>query len=212
MCVRSGQVARLWNPDWKVAGVPGAKATPTQPVKPRLTHACDTPARAAQDTRQTAEPTATRAQGSAALTGPACIIDADTIEIAGARVHLYAIDAPEPDQQCGDPPYDWPCGHEAMRALESQTGAESITCEQVYHLSNGDVLGRCHNSKGDINWWMVANGWAFSEPRVFDQVRDAGPIPYGYYSWQARPRHLRYGVWKDVAPKRPWVWRAEHEQ
>ena len=37
---------------------------------------------------------------AADLQGPARVIDGDTIEIAGRRVRLHGIDAPEADQTC----------------------------------------------------------------------------------------------------------------
>ncbi|MEO1364017.1 MAG: thermonuclease family protein, partial [Pseudomonadota bacterium] len=36
----------------------------------------------------------------AELRGPVIVIDADTIDVAGTRVRLHAIDAPELDQTC----------------------------------------------------------------------------------------------------------------
>ncbi|WP_267357338.1 MULTISPECIES: hypothetical protein [unclassified Methylobacterium] len=42
--------------------------------------------------------------GSAAaagtISGPATVIDGDTIEVQGTRLHLYGIDAPETAQSC----------------------------------------------------------------------------------------------------------------
>ncbi len=34
------------------------------------------------------------------VTGPACVIDGDTIEVAGELIRLHGIDAPESGQRC----------------------------------------------------------------------------------------------------------------
>ncbi len=34
------------------------------------------------------------------ITGPARVVDGDTLEVAGERIWLFAIDAPEKDQTC----------------------------------------------------------------------------------------------------------------
>ncbi len=36
----------------------------------------------------------------AEISGPARVIDGDTLEVAGERIRLYGIDAPEKDQTC----------------------------------------------------------------------------------------------------------------
>ena len=52
------------------------------------------------------------------LKGPARVIDGDTNEIAGRRIRIFGIDAPEVDQTCerggGG---TWYCGAEATRLL-----------------------------------------------------------------------------------------------
>lgn len=50
---------------------------------------------------------------AAAQSGRATVIDGDTLEVAGVRVRLWGIDAPESRQTClrAEPPY--PCGQRA---------------------------------------------------------------------------------------------------
>ncbi len=56
---------------------------------------------------------------SAEITGKPRIIDGDTIEIAGQRIRLYGIDAPEAAQRCVVNKTPWPCGRNATLALSS---------------------------------------------------------------------------------------------
>ena len=54
--------------------------------------------------------------------GPARIIDGDTIDIAGERIRLHGIDAPESRQTCIADGVIWPCGKSATDALAEFIG------------------------------------------------------------------------------------------
>lgn len=59
------------------------------------------------------------AESVAPLTGRAAVIDGDTIEIAGKRIRMVGIDAPESGQSCADEAGNpWRCGTLAARALD----------------------------------------------------------------------------------------------
>ncbi len=44
------------------------------------------------------------------LSGPARVVDGDTLFVAGERIRLHGIDAPEKDQTCSIDGRDWACG------------------------------------------------------------------------------------------------------
>ena len=61
-------------------------------------------------------------------TGPARVIDGDTIVIAGERIRLHGIDAPERDQLCHDgdgTPYK--CGIKATAALRQLIAGQALS-------------------------------------------------------------------------------------
>ena len=57
------------------------------------------------------------------LSGPARLIDGDTLEIRGTRVRLHVIDAPESAQRCRSAGRVWSCGRDAARALVRRASA-----------------------------------------------------------------------------------------
>ncbi len=58
----------------------------------------------------------------AEITGPARVIGGDTIEVAGERIRLYSIDAPEAKQTCVTRGKRWPYGQTAASALADKIG------------------------------------------------------------------------------------------
>ncbi|MCS6855826.1 MAG: hypothetical protein NZ523_13890, partial [Elioraea sp.] len=53
----------------------------------------------------------------ATFQGSALVQDGDTLTIAGTRIRLHGVDAPELDQTCLRDGLPWPCGREAAFAL-----------------------------------------------------------------------------------------------
>ena len=51
------------------------------------------------------------------VTGPTRVIDGDTIKVAGERIRLHGIDAPESNQRCRRRGVPWLCGAEASQTL-----------------------------------------------------------------------------------------------
>ncbi len=51
------------------------------------------------------------------VAGTASVIDGDTIEVYGQRIHLHGIDAPESRQLCRLDGKPWQCGKNAANAL-----------------------------------------------------------------------------------------------
>ena len=97
-----------------------------------------------------------------AIVGKAWVIDGDTIEIAGTRIRLDGIDAPESDQPCTDPQgKPWQCGRAATRELRAHIRSRELTCNARAFDRYRRVLAVCALPDGsDINAWMVRQGWA----------------------------------------------------
>ena len=70
----------------------------------------------------------------APIQGRAKIIDGNSLEVAGERIRLFGIDAPEGKQDCRDANgLGYSCGREAARILTALIGGRPVTCTRVTH-------------------------------------------------------------------------------
>ena len=89
------------------------------------------------------------AQGVAGATvsGPARVVDGDTLEVRGTRVRLHGIDVPESKQRCRSAERTWPCGHEATRAFARRT----VACEERDQDRYGRIVAVCRVGGEDVS-------------------------------------------------------------
>ncbi len=132
----------------------------------------------------------------AALTGPARIIDGDTLEVRGMRVRLHGIDAPESAQRCLSAAQFWPCGQDASRALAGRIGAQPVACEERDRDRYGRIVAVCRVAGEDVNAWMVSEGWAFAY-RTYS---------LRYVADEIAARAADRGIWRGRVVA-PWDWR-----
>ncbi|WP_181700200.1 thermonuclease family protein [Chthonobacter albigriseus] len=101
---------------------------------------------------------------SLAMAATVRIIDGDTLAIGQETIRLHGIDAPEASQTCARPGGGrWPCGREAIRALERLAGAGPLSCTPLGKDAYDRTLAVCRSSGKDVNGAMVSSGlaWAF---------------------------------------------------
>ncbi|WP_295820049.1 thermonuclease family protein [uncultured Deinococcus sp.] len=96
------------------------------------------------------------------LTGAATVIDGDTLDIAGTRVRLYGIDAPESAQTCRRAGRTYACGQEAVTALRGLLGGQAVTCQRRDTDRYGRTVAVCRVGGTDVNAWMVSRGHALA--------------------------------------------------
>ena len=116
------------------------------------------------------------------ITGPARIIDGDTIDIAGERIRLHGIDAPEAAQTCVAGGVTWPCGQSATAALAEFIGGAAVSCRARGTDKYGRTIATCYVQGEDIEAWMVLNGWALAYRRYsleyVDEEAAGAKVPY----------------------------------
>ncbi len=132
------------------------------------------------------------------ITGQPRVIDGDTIEIAGQRIRLHGIDAPESRQLCRRDGEPWRCGEDATSALKAFLGSRPVSCEELDRDRYRRVVARCAVDGVDIGEWVVSRGWA---------------VAYYLYSYEysraeQRAKSARRGVWAGEF-ERPWEWRKQ---
>ena len=97
------------------------------------------------------------------VTGKPRVIDGDTIEIAGERIRLHGIDAPESKQTCADKTgREWGCGRMATQALKDAINDQEVVCKGDKRDRYKRLLAVCYVGKINLNAKMVGNGWALA--------------------------------------------------
>lgn len=128
--------------------------------------------------------------------GVAAVADGDTLRIAGARIRLHGIDAPESAQTCRADGRAWPCGRDAAQALRRRVAGRVVDCEERDRDRYGRIVAVCRVAGADVNAWLAGRGWALAYRRYSAD----------YVAEEAAARAARRGIWRGdfVAP---WDWR-----
>jgi endonuclease YncB( thermonuclease family) len=132
------------------------------------------------------------------LTGQARVIDGDTMIVAGERVRLHGLDAPELGQTFWCRGQQLDCGAMALAALEALIAGVELRCEAVERDRHGRLVAKCFSPNGiDVGRRLVSAGWALAYRRYSLDYVDA----------EIAARKARRGMWRGQFVK-PWVWRA----
>jgi len=133
--------------------------------------------------------------------GPARVIDGDTLEVAGERVRLFGIDAPEKGQTCRGPRgRPWPCGRVATHALKALIAGRPVVCQTTARDRYGRAIARCLVARTDLSAWMVGAGWALAYRRYSTR----------YVPWECAARRDRRGLWSGRF-ELPWAHRRRRQ-
>jgi endonuclease YncB( thermonuclease family) len=138
-------------------------------------------------------PSAFTGLAAAQVSGWAVPIDGDTIEIAGERVRLHGIDAPESDQECTDAAgFVYRCGEQATGALRALIDGQTVSCQQIDTDKYGRIVAVCRRGDVDLNAAMVREGWAVA---YVEYATD-------YVAEEAQAKRDRRGIWggKFIVP------------
>lgn len=130
-------------------------------------------------------------------TGSARVIDGYTLDVAGSRVRLYGLDAPDAAQTCRRNGRNWACGADAEKALVSAISGQEVICEEQDRDRYGRIVGICLAGSENLNAWMVENGWAVAYRQYGGKSFD----PEGVVA-----RAAGRGVWSGEFVM-PWDWR-----
>ena len=137
------------------------------------------------------------AASAAAGSGRAVVIDCDTIDVAGERIRLWGIDAPESRQTCVSDREPYACGQMATDHLRTLIGQRELDCAPRTKDRYGRTVAVCRLEGIDLGAVMVKDGWALAFVRY---SRD-------YVGEENDARQARRGMWSGAFAL-PWEWRA----
>lgn len=121
------------------------------------------------------------------------VIDGDTLDLAGDRIRLFGIDAPERGQSCGP----LACGKAATEALADILSAGPVRCTRVNTDHYGRTVARCRAGRRDVNREMVRRGMAWAYRQYAENyVRD-----------EKAAKKARLGIWR-YRSQPAWEYRA----
>eukprot|EP00242_Pyramimonas_sp_CCMP2087_P012987 CAMPEP_0198209486 /NCGR_PEP_ID=MMETSP1445-20131203/16310_1 /TAXON_ID=36898 /ORGANISM="Pyramimonas sp., Strain CCMP2087" /LENGTH=299 /DNA_ID=CAMNT_0043883275 /DNA_START=68 /DNA_END=964 /DNA_ORIENTATION=+ len=136
------------------------------------------------------------------LSGAPRVVDGDTLEVAGTRIRLFGMDAPESKQLCKtSKDKDYSCGVVAQEQLAAKIGKRKVACD----VKNTDQYGRsvavCSADGEDLNKWMVSSGNAVAYTEYSKSYVEA--------ERQAQSAHK--GIWEGTF-ERPSEWRKGNKR
>ena len=133
------------------------------------------------------------------ITGPARVINADTLDLRGKRIRLYGIDALEAKQICWRKATPWKCGADATAALTRLIGTAELRCAERGVDRYKQTLAVCYLGRINLSAWLVSQGWAITFRRNSDH----------YNKLEDAARDAGAGMWETQFVM-PWVWRRNH--
>ena len=133
------------------------------------------------------------------LSGPARIVDGDTIWIGETKIRLHGIDAPETKQEChhedGEP---YRCGEASTGALRVLVGAGAVRCEGSAYDRYKRLIAVCFSGSINLNAEMVRQGWALAYRRYSKD----------YVAAEVEAQEAKRGIWAGKFEP-PWEWRRK---
>jgi endonuclease YncB( thermonuclease family) len=141
-------------------------------------------------------PVARDADASQDLIGAARVVDGHRLIVAGQRLHLWGLSAPDRRQICQLDGKPWPCGEAAADALAQRLAGQSLRCTPLTRAEDGWIEAQCRLGDENLNAWMIREGWALDDP---------GTALTLYQAEQTEAALSARGLWagRFVAP---WEW------
>ena len=121
------------------------------------------------------------------ISGPARVIDANTLDVAGDRIDLYGIRAPGLLHDCRLR-YNivvYQCGVFAKNRLAKILGSRMVRCEPRGRGNWGRIAAICRVDGEDLGERLVREGWALADRRY----------DLGYVAAEDEARRERRSMW-----------------
>lgn len=100
------------------------------------------------------------------INGTVRVIDGDTFDVAGSRIRLFGIDAPEQGQTCTSKQgRKWRCGSWVSAVVTHRFEGRPARCVAVDTDRYGRTVARCYVGGRDVAKLLVEDGLAFAYRR-----------------------------------------------
>ncbi len=149
------------------------------------------------------------AAGAVSVSGPAFVIDGDTLDVAGQRVRIEGIDAFELAQTCvGANGRRWDCGAKGKVLVERLTRGKTVRCEGDKLDLYGRLIADCFVGRTNIGQAVVDAGLALAFVKYSDtyigEQRVARAAGKGVWAGTFTPPwEYRVGMWQAAAQDAP---------
>jgi endonuclease YncB( thermonuclease family) len=132
------------------------------------------------------------------VAGHASVIDGDTIVVAGERIRLEGVDAPELRQTCTAYGQPWACGRTSAEWLREHLNGRKVECVGHARDQYGRLLAVCYAGGESVNERLVREGWALGYRKYSTD----------YLRAEAAAKRAGAGIWRgEFTP--PWEWRQQ---
>ena len=136
------------------------------------------------------------------LRGVARHHDGDTLVVAGERVWLRDVDAPELAQRCAGGPKDLKaCGEFVAEALDRKLAGKTIACDGNGRDDYDRLLARCRLDGEDLSTWLVEQGYGLAFRRYSTRL----------VATEEAAKAAGRGLWRTTFEP-PWDYRARRWQ
>ncbi|WP_054007830.1 thermonuclease family protein [Cypionkella psychrotolerans] len=133
-------------------------------------------------------------------TGPARVIDGDTVEVKETSFRLSGIDAPEMGQLCRNKAgISFDCGEVARRGLEQAIAGKPIECRATEVDMYKRPIATCMVDGQDLAEVMIVNGYAVAFSRY----------SHTYVARAETAQQANVGIWKTDF-QMPWEYRKDN--
>ena len=132
-----------------------------------------------------------------AATGPARVVDGDTLDIDGTSFRISGIDAPEMGQLCLSPEgTEFDCGEVARRGLEQMINGQEVACSAEEVDFYRRPIAVCTLEGIDLGGAMVSQGYALAYAEYSDS----------YVVQAEAAKAASIGIWSTTF-EAPWDYR-----
>lgn len=124
---------------------------------------------------------------AADVQGVASVHDGDTFTVAGIKIRLFGVDAPEMAQTCQMPDgSDWACGRWSRDEVRRILAGVDLRCVKQDRDKYGRMVARCYLQDQDLAEQLVREGIVFSYAQY----------SHDYLAVEKTAKAARIGLWQ----------------